>query len=118
MDLSSDDAASLFSAIQTAIARRNVKVLENKPGDLTLELKIETEFIDAKMQKVRLDWKLGTDTKKIGVVSQENIIEKTILQDEWESLAKDIAIAAAEGLFQLINQYRATLSVDVKQGMQ
>ena len=70
------------------------------------------------MQKVRLDWKLGTDTKKIGVVSQENIIEKTILQDEWESLAKDIAIAAAEGLFQLINQYRVTLSVDVKQGMQ
>ena len=50
--------------------------------------------------------------------NQENIIEKTILQDEWESLAKDIAIAAAEGLFQLINQYRATLSVDVKQGMQ
>ncbi len=118
IDISSDDAASLFSAIQTAMARRNVKVQKNKPGDLTLELKIETEFIDAKMQKVKLDWKLGTDTKKIGVVSQENIIETTILQDTWESLAKDIAIAAAEGLFQLINQYRATLSVDVKQGMQ
>lgn len=118
MDISSDDAASLFAAIQMEMARRNVKVRKNKPGDLILELKIETEFIDAKMQKVRLDWKLGTDTKKIGVVSQENIIEKTILQDEWESLAKDIAIAAAEGLFQLINQYRATLSVDVKQGMQ
>jgi hypothetical protein len=118
MDISSDDAAPLFSAIQTAMARRNVKVQENKPGDLTLELKIETEFIDAKMQKVRLDWKLGTNTKKIGIVSQENIIETKILQDAWESLAKDIAIAAAEGLFQLINQYSATLSVDVKQGMQ
>jgi hypothetical protein len=118
MDISGDDAASLFAAIQMEMARRNVKVRKNKPGDLILELKIETQFVDAKMQKVRLDWKLGTDTKKIGVVSQENIIEKTILQDEWESLAKDIAIAAAEGLFQLINQYRATLSVDVKQGMQ
>ena len=118
MDISGDDAASLFAAIQMEMARRNVKVRKNKPGDLILELKIETQFIDAKMQKVRLDWRLGTDTKKIGVVSQENIIEKTMLQDEWESLAKDIAIAAAEGLFQLINQYRATLSVDVKQGMQ
>jgi len=83
-----------------------------------LELKIETEFINAKMQKVRLDWKLGTNTKKIGVVSQENIVETTKLQDAWESLATDIAIAASEGLFQLINQYSATLSVDVKQGMQ
>ena len=70
------------------------------------------------MQKVRLDWKLGTDRKKLGVVSQENIVETKILQDAWESLATDIAIAASEGLFQLINQYRSTLSVDVKQGMQ
>ena len=118
MNISSDDAVSLFSAIQTAMARRDIKVQKNKPSDLTLELKIETEFIDAKMQKVRLDWKLGTNTKKIGVVSQENIVETTKLQDAWESLATDIAIAASEGLFQLINQYSATLSVDVKQGMQ
>ena len=118
MNISSDDAVSLFSAIQTAMARRDIKVQKNKPSDLTLELKIETEFIDAKMQKVRLDWKLGTNTKKIGVVSQENIVETTKLQDAWESLATDIAIAASEGLFQLINQYRATLSVDVKQVMQ
>ena len=118
MNISSDDAVSLFSAIQTAMARRDIKVQKNKPSDLTLELKIETEFIDAKMQKVRLDWKLGTNTKKIGVVSQENIVETKILQDAWESLATDIAIAASEGLFQLINQYSATLSVDVKQGMQ
>ena len=118
MNISSDDAVSLFSAIQTAMARRDIKVQKNKPSDLTLELKIETEFIDAKMQKVRLDWKLGTNTKKIGVVSQENIVETTKLQDAWESLATDIAIAASEGLFQLINQYRSTLSVDVKQGMQ
>ena len=118
MNISSNDAVSLFSAIQTAMARRDIKVQKNKPSDLTLELKIGTEFIDAKMQKVRLDWKLGTNTKKIGVVSQENIVETTILQDAWGSLATDIAIAASEGLFQLINQYRATLSVDVKQGMQ
>ena len=118
MNISSDDAVSLFSAIQTAMARRDIKVQKNKPSDLTLELKIETEFIDAKMQKVRLDWKLGTNTKKIGIVSQENIVETTKLQDAWESLATDIAIAASEGLFQLINQYRATLSVDVKQVMQ
>ena len=118
MNISSDDAVSLFSAIQTAMARRDIKVQKDKPSDLTLELKIETEFIDAKMQKVRLDWKLGTNTKKIGVVSQENIVETTKLQDAWESLATDIAIAASEGLFQLINQYSATLSVDVKQGMQ
>ena len=118
MNISSNDAVSLFSAIQTAMARRDIKVQKNKPSDLTLELKIGTEFIDAKMQKVRLDWKLGTNTKKIGVVSQENIVETKILQDAWGSLATDIAIAASEGLFQLINQYRATLSVDVKQGMQ
>ena len=118
MNISSDDAVSLFFAIQTAMARRDIIVQKNKPSDLTLELKIETEFIDAKMQKVRLDWKLGTNTKKIGVVSQENIVETTKLQDAWESLATDIAIAASEGLFQLINQYSATLSVDVKQGMQ
>ncbi len=118
MNISSDDAVSLFSAIQTAMAQRDIKVQKNKPSDLTLELKIETELIDAKMQKVRLDWKLGTNTRKLGVVSQENIVETKILQDAWESLATDIAIAASEGLFQLINQYRSTLSVDVKQGMQ
>jgi hypothetical protein len=118
IDLSSYDAASLFYAIQTAMAKRNVKVQKNDPSDLILELKIKTELIDSKKRKVRLNWELGTNTKKIGVVSQENIIETTILQNAWKSLAKDIAIAASEGLFQLINQYSATLSVDVKQGMQ
>ena len=118
IDISSDNAASLFSAIQTTMAKRNVKVQKNKPSDLTLELKIKTEFINPKKQKVKLNWELRTSTKKIGVVSQENIIETTILQNAWKSLAKDIAIAASEGLFQLINQYSATLSVDVKQGMQ
>ena len=70
------------------------------------------------MQRIKLDWKMRADTKTIGVVSQENIVETKILHDACESLAIDIAIAASEGLFQLINQYRATLSVDVKQGMQ
>ena len=116
--ISSDDAAFLFYAIQTAMAKRNVKVQKNEPSDLTLDLKIKTEFIDPKKKKVRLNWELVTSTKKIGVVSQENIIETTILQNAWKSLAKDIAIAASEGIFQLINQYSATLSVDVKQGMQ
>ena len=100
------------------MAKRNVKVQKNDPSDLILELKIKTEFLDSKKRKVRLNWELGTNTKKIGVVSQENIIETTILQNAWKSLAKDIAIAASEGIFQLINQYSATLSVDVKQGMQ
>jgi hypothetical protein len=118
IDISSDDSASLFYAVQTAMAKRNVKVQKNDPSDLILELKIKTEYIDSKKRKVRLNWELGTNTKKIGVVSQENIIETTILQNAWKSLAKDIAIAASEGLFQLINQYSATLSVDVKQGMQ
>ena len=118
IDISSDDAASLFSAIQTTMAKRNVKVQKNKPSDLTLELKIKTESINSKKQKVKLNWELRTSTKKIGVVSQENIIKTTLLQNAWKSLAKDIAIAASEGLFQLINQYSATLSVDVKQGMQ
>ena len=118
IDVSSDDAESLFSAIQTTMAKRNVKVQKNKPSDLTLELKIKTEFINPKKQKVKLNWELRTSTKKIGVVSQENIIKTTLLQNAWKSLAKDIAIAASEGLFQLINQYSATLSVDVKQGMQ
>ena len=81
-------------------------------------IKIKTDFIDSKKQKIRLDWELRTSRKKIGVVSQENIIETTTLQNAWKSLAKDIAIAGSEGLFQLINQYSATLSVDVKQGMQ
>ena len=118
IDISSDDAASLFSAIQTTMAKRNVKVQKNKPSDLTLELKIKTEFINPKKQKVKLNWELRTSTKKIGVVSQENIIKTTFLQNAWKSLAKDIAIAASEGLFQLINKYSATLSVDVKHGMQ
>ena len=118
MNISSDDAVSLFSAIQTAMARRGIKVQKDEPSDLILELKIETELIDAKMQRIKLDWKIRADTKTIGVVSQENIVETKILHDAWERLATDIAIAASEGLFQLINQYRATLSVDVKQGMQ
>ena len=118
MNISSDDAVSLFSAIQTAMARRGIKVQKDEPSDLILELKIETELIDAKMQRIKLDWKMRVDTKTIGVVSQENIVETKILHDAWESLAIDIAIAASVGLFQLINQYRATLSVDVKQGMQ
>ena len=116
--ISSDDAASLFYAIQTEMAKRNVKIQKNEPSDLTLELKIKTEFINPKKQKVKLNWELRTSTKKIGVVSQENIIKTTLLQNAWKSLAKDIAVAASEGLFQLINQYSATLSVDVKQGMQ
>ena len=75
IDISSDDAVSLFSAIQTTMAKRNVKVQKNEPSDLTLELKIKTEFINPKKQKVKLNWALRSSTKKIGVVSQENIIK-------------------------------------------
>jgi len=64
MDMSRDDAASLFLAIQTALAQRNVKIQKNEPSDLTLELEIETEFINSTMQKVKLDWKLSTHKKK------------------------------------------------------
>jgi hypothetical protein len=50
----------------------------------------------------------------LGAVSQENVIETQLLIEPWDSLAKDIAIGAVEGLMQLINQYNSTLSVDVQ----
>ena len=114
-----ESAFYLFEATQVALSNQGIKLVKYGTSDLTLKLIIKITAIDSENQNIRLDWILKDgESKELGAVSQENIIETQLLNEPWDSLAKDIAIGAVEGLVQLINQYSTTLSVDVQHRMQ
>ena len=114
-----DSALYLFKATKAALSHQDIRLVKNGKSDLTLRLIIKTSAIDSKNHNIRLDWILKAGmSKELGAVSQKNVIETQLLIEPWDSLAKDIAIGAVEGLMQLINQYNSTLSVDVPHRMQ
>ena len=114
-----DSALYLFKATKAALSNEGKRLVKNGKSDLTLKLIIKTRAIDSENHNIRLDWILKINkSRELGTVSQENVIETQLLIQTWDSLAKDIATGAVEGLMQLINQYNSTLSVDVPHRMQ
>jgi hypothetical protein len=100
-----DGAGSLSKAITTLLKRQDLTVLDdaNAKADLYLEVEVTIAPVKPDKQHVKILWRVRrVDGAEIGTVGQENDVPKGLLDGPWGDVAYSVAIAAADGLVQLI----------------
>jgi len=99
-----DGAKSLAAAVATVLRRQDVAIVENgQPADLTIDGEVSVAPVKAKQQHVKILWRVGrAGGAEIGTVGQENDVPGGILDGAWGDLAYSVAIAAGDGLMQLV----------------
>jgi hypothetical protein len=72
-------------------------------ADLVVECEVTLTPTKADKQHVKIVWRVRrADGAEIGTVGQENDIPKGLLDGPWGDLAYTVALAAGEGLMQLV----------------
>lgn len=101
-----DGGAALAKAIAAVLQRQEVDIVEDgkeKP-DLILECEVAvTAPKGANKQHVKIVWRVRRpDGAEIGTVGQENDVPKGLLDGPWGDVAYSVALAAGDGLAQLV----------------
>ncbi len=100
-----DGSKSLAAAAAAVLKQLNVETIEEAKGkpDLYLDAEITVTPVKPDKQHVKIVWRLSrADGAEIGTVGQENDVPRGMLDGPWGDLAYNIAIAAGDGLAQLI----------------
>jgi hypothetical protein len=100
-----DGAESLSKAVGTVLKRQDLTVLDDANGkaDLYVEGEVTVASVKLDKQHVKVVWHVRrADGAEIGTVGQENDVPKGLLDGAWGDVAYSVAIAAADGLAQLI----------------
>ena len=99
-----DGAKSLAMAIATVLRRQDLAVVENgQPADLYVDGEISVTPVKPHQQHVKILWRVGrAGGGEIGTVGMENDVPGGLLDGSWGDLAYSIAIAAGDGLMQLV----------------
>jgi hypothetical protein len=100
-----DGADSLSKAIANVLKRADLTVLDdaNAKADLYLDGEVTVAPVKPDKQHVKVVWHVRrADGAEIGTVGQENDVPKGLLDGPWGDVAYSVAIAAADGLAQLI----------------
>ena len=100
-----DGADSLSKAIANVLKRADLTVLAdaNAKADLYLDGEVTVAPVKPDKQHVKVVWHVRrADGAEIGTVGQENDVPKGLLDGPWGDVAYSVAIAAADGLAQLI----------------
>jgi hypothetical protein len=99
-----DGATSLAAAVAGVLRRQDLAIVENgQPADLYLDGEVSVTPVKANQQHVRILWHVGrAGGAEIGTVGQENDVPGGILDGPWGDLAYSVAIAAGDGLMQLV----------------
>ena len=99
-----DGDKSLAAAVRTVLQRQDLAIVEpgQKP-DLTIDGKVSIAPVKPDKQHVKITWRVRrADGAQIGTVGQENDVPRGMLEGPWGDLAYSVAIAASEGLMQLV----------------
>jgi hypothetical protein len=99
-----DGAKSLAAAVAAVLRRQDLTIVEDsQPADLYLAGEVSVTPVKPNQQHVRILWHVGrAGGAEIGTVGQENDVPGGILDGPWGDLAYSVAIAAGEGLMQLV----------------
>ena len=103
-----DGAASLKAAVEAVLKQQqNLTVIDAGGGKPDLLVAADVAVTPAKpgQQHLKIVWhvrRAGGAGGEIGTVGQENDVPKGTLNDAWGDLAYNIAIAAGDGLMQLV----------------
>ncbi|MGE5268999.1 MAG: hypothetical protein ACM3JG_04920 [Thiohalocapsa sp.] len=99
-----DGDKSLAAAIATILGRQDVAIVDKgQKADLTIDGVVSITPVKANKQHVKIVWHLRrADGAEIGTVGQENDVPNGLLDGPWGDLAYSVAIAANDGLLQLL----------------
>lgn len=99
-----DGATSLAGAVATVLKRQDLAIVEDGgTADLLVEGEVAVALVRPNRQHVKILWRVRrADGTEIGTVGQENEISRGLLDGAWGDIAYNIAIAAGEGLVQLV----------------
>src|SRR5207302_3806802 len=99
-----DGAKSLAAAVAIVLRKQDLAIVEkDQPADLTIAGEVSVTPTRPNLQHVRILWHVGrAGGAEIGTVGQENDVPGGILDGAWGDLAYSVAIAAGDGLMQLV----------------
>lgn len=99
-----DGATSLANAVAAVLQRQDLAIVAaGEKADLYLDGEVAVSPVKADRQHVKIVWRMRrADGAQIGTVGQENDVPKGQLEGPWGDIAYSIAIAAGEGLMQLV----------------
>jgi hypothetical protein len=99
-----DGDKSLAAAVRTVLQRQDLAIVApGQKADLTIDGKVSVAPVKPDQQHVRILWRLRrADGAEIGTVGQENDVPRGMLEGPWGDLAYSVAIAASDGLMQLV----------------
>ena len=99
-----DGATSLAAAVAAVLTHQNVEIVKkDEHADVLVSGEIAVSPPQEGKQHVKVLWRVRrADGTEIGMVGQENDIPKGMLDGPWGDVAYSVAIAAGDGLMQLV----------------
>lgn len=99
-----DGGKSLATAIAAVLQRQDLTIVEkDQKADLYVDGEVSVAPAQADKQHVKVLWHVHrADGAEIGTVGQENDVPRELLDGAWGDLAYSVAIAAGDGLAQLV----------------
>lgn len=103
-----DGSVSLSNALKAALTAKGARVTEGASATgWRVECVVTLSSLSATEDRVQLVWKLIDPVgKEAGTLSQENPVPKGRLGKKWGELASFAAEAAADGIWQILQQIR------------
>lgn len=99
-----DGATSLAAAVAGVLQRHNLAiVVDGAKADLYVKGDVTVTPVMPDKQHVKIVWHVRrSDGTEIGTVGQENDVPKGLLDGPWGDVAYSVAVAADDGLLQLV----------------
>ena len=99
-----DGGKSLAAAVAAVLKRQELTMIGDAgKADLVVECEVALTSAKADKQHVKIVWRVRrADGAEIGTVGMENDVPKGLLDGPWGDLAYTVALAAGEGLMQLV----------------
>lgn len=103
-----DGGRSVPRALRSVLTQRGFLVLdEAKPEGFVVEGLLSSEVVSGNQQKVVLTWRVldaAAEDAFVGQIQQANVIPLGTLDGAWGDIAAVVAVGAADGVLQLLQQ--------------
>ena len=99
-----DGGKSLAAAVTAVLKRQDLTIIgDTGKADLVVDCEVALTPAKADKQHIKIVWRVRrADGAEIGKVDMENDVPKGLLDGPWGDLAYTVALAAGEGLMQLV----------------
>lgn len=101
-----DGPDSLTAGMKRALGRRDFAIIDKSERDsLTVRGKVEMKPFNNNREVITITWAvLDAQNNQVGEIEQSNVIPAGSLNGEWGPIAREITVAAAEGLLDLLEK--------------